>query len=151
MSIIYDALKKAEKNVAVNAGPEQPKPEPKPEKKTANEEKKVERKLYLVYILIICLTLFLANAAYNYLTSAKNKSLFSLSKIFPNKKPKPTPYSLSTANKPAAPKPAPYINAPAATPGSDSGNVTSQNVFQRGQPRSAAASSNVSSIFSSVA
>ena len=46
--------------------------------------------------------------------------MFSLSKIFPNKKPKPTPYSLSTANKPAAPKPAPYINAPAATPGSQS-------------------------------
>ena len=40
---------------------------------------------------------------------------------------------------------------PATTPGRDSGTVTSQNAFQFGQPRSAAASINVSSIFSSVA
>ena len=42
-------------------------------------------------------------------------------------------------------------HAPAITPGSDSGSVTSQNAFHRGQPRSAAASISVSSIFSSVA
>ena len=42
-------------------------------------------------------------------------------------------------------------SAPAAMPGSDSGRVTSQNAFQRGQPRSAAASKRLSSIFSSVA
>ena len=42
-------------------------------------------------------------------------------------------------------------SAPATTPGSDSGTVTSQNAFQRGQPRSAAASSSVSSIFSRLA
>ncbi len=44
-----------------------------------------------------------------------------------------------------------HSSAPAATPGSDSGTVTRQKAFQRGQPRSAAASNNDSSIFSSVA
>ena len=42
-------------------------------------------------------------------------------------------------------------SAPATMPGSDSGTVTSQNAFHRGQPRSAAASSSVSSIFSRLA
>src|SRR5262245_18401613 len=42
-------------------------------------------------------------------------------------------------------------SAPANTPGSDSGNVTSQNVFHGGQPRSAAASSSDSSSCSSAA
>src|SRR5262245_49467335 len=42
-------------------------------------------------------------------------------------------------------------SAPAATPGSDSGNVISQNAFHAGQPRSDAASSNDSSILSRLA
>ena len=44
-----------------------------------------------------------------------------------------------------------HNSEPATTPGADSGIVTSQNVFQRGQPRSAAASRSCSSSFSSVA
>jgi hypothetical protein len=44
-----------------------------------------------------------------------------------------------------------HNSAPAITPGADSGTVTSQNAFQRGQPRSVAALISVSSIFSSVA
>ena len=40
---------------------------------------------------------------------------------------------------------------PATMPGSDSGTVTARNARHGGQPRSAAASSSVSSIFSSAA
>src|SRR6202041_417508 len=41
-----------------------------------------------------------------------------------------------------------HNSAPAITPGADSGTVTSQNVLQRGHPRSAAASRSDSSSFS---
>ncbi len=44
-----------------------------------------------------------------------------------------------------------HSSTPASTPEDDSGSVTSQNIFQRGQPRSAAASSSESSSFSKVA
>src|ERR1700712_2853276 len=44
-----------------------------------------------------------------------------------------------------------HSKTPAPTPGSDSGNVTSQNALKREQPRSAAASSSASSSFDSVA
>ena len=44
-----------------------------------------------------------------------------------------------------------HNSAPAKMPDADSGTVISQNAFQRGAPRSAAASSSDSSIFSRLA
>jgi type II secretory pathway component PulC len=69
MSIIYDALKKAEKNIN--------NPQPLTETGKISEDPKTRRKLYFIYALVVCLGIFIANFAFTYLTSSKNKSLIS--------------------------------------------------------------------------
>jgi len=72
MSIIYDALKKVEKNVSE---------QPSPDKEKSIEDKITRRKLLLIYILVVCIGLLVANLSYSYLTSFKNKSFAITKKI----------------------------------------------------------------------
>jgi hypothetical protein len=110
LSIIYDALKKAEKNV--NTEPKA-KTKPKP-------------KLYLIYILAVCFGLFIASLVFSYLTSSKKQSLAGTKKIsiakktnlgFPVKPSPPTPSN---------PKPAPSVKIVQAS----SGNIRKEHQGQ---------------------
>ncbi|OGX19194.1 MAG: hypothetical protein A3K83_07110 [Omnitrophica WOR_2 bacterium RBG_13_44_8b] len=72
MSIIHDALKKVEKNVNEQPGPD---------KEKAIENRKTRRKLYLIYALVVAIGALAANLAYSYLTSSQNKSFTRNKKI----------------------------------------------------------------------
>ena len=72
MSIIYDALKKVEKNVVG---------QPSPEKGKVSENTITRRKLYLIYVLVVCIGALGANLSYSFLTSFQNKSFAIIKKI----------------------------------------------------------------------
>jgi type II secretory pathway component PulC len=76
MSIIYDALKKVEKNISL---------EPKVEKleKTRLRFSKALPRLYLVYILVACIGVFLGNALFNLLTYTKSISFKQIKPSMP--------------------------------------------------------------------
>jgi len=67
MSIIHDALKKAEKTIDSNS---------KEEVSPYSEEKKIKSnpKVYLLYFLVICLGLFIGNIFFGLLTNTKKPS-----------------------------------------------------------------------------
>lgn len=82
MSIIYDALKKAEK--AFNSDPKvilETKPEP-PKSRYA---------LYILYVLVICIGLVVGNAVFGFLTHAEKPSSKQAKSIQPQTSPPPTP------------------------------------------------------------
>lgn len=82
MSIIYDALKKAQKTVNQDS---------KVQVDTTDKHPKSNTKLYLLYVLVVCLGLFIGNIIFGFLANSK-KSLVGHTKPLPiAKKPEVTP------------------------------------------------------------
>lgn len=93
MSIIYEALKKAEKNVDATAAAPQKKSE-----KSAGPKPKT----YLIYFLVISVGLFLANFVFSYLTASQKKKPLaqkSVPALTTVKPALPTPVLPSAAQK----------------------------------------------------
>ncbi len=82
MSIIYDALKKAEKTVNQDA---------KGEVDTKDKLPKFNFKLYLLYVLVVCLGLFIGNLFFGFLTNPKNSLLGLTKHLSIAEKPEVTP------------------------------------------------------------
>lgn len=102
MSIIYDALKKAEK--AINQVS-------KVQVDTTDKHPKSNFKLYLLYVLVVCLGLFIGNIIFDFLANSK-KSLAGHIKPLPiAKKPEGTSRQEPLKETPPKPSEAPSLGA----------------------------------------
>ena len=82
MSIIYDALKKAQKAFNFN---------PKVTLETKPKDRKGRYALYILYVLVVCIGLVVGNAIFGFLPHAEKPSSKHAKSIQPQTSPPPTP------------------------------------------------------------